>query len=702
MGILSRLVCLAALAAGCGSSGPGADDDGEAGDGASADGGGGSDDQHPPTEAEPAPGDLTTVVRTVDELLAALAAATPGSVVYVADDVELDLTGQVGIAVPARVTIASGGAPGALLFTDQKDTLPLFRATGEGIRFTGLRLRGPDPDIGATPYGEPLCRAIDASHAENFQLDHAELSGWSHAAVMFDYAHRGYVHHNSIHHNRRTGLGYGVLLNHDATVLVERNHFDYNRHDIAGTGRRELAYEARYNRASPNLNGHAFDMHGEDEATGNGAPWAGNLIRIHHNSFPGTTQAAIVIRGRPMTGAYIDHNCFRLQESSGIAILQRYFYGNLYASANAYGVASPGCHQGQAPGRSVRGDVNGDGLADVVTLARGNAWVYLGSASGVLTAVPPAFAGTMDSGLWDDEGHLAIDVADVNGDGFADLVTAHSDGNAYVYPGALAGSFRGAVASFHGTYLGYQPIAVADVNGDGFADLVSHKDGSVVVHPGRADASFGGAVSSFAGTYDSGATDGIGHHAVDVADVDGDGRADLVSISSGNGYVYRGQASGAFGSSAVSFAGTYRLGLTGGDGFEPVGVADVDGDGRADLVSAHTDGNAYVHRATAAGTFAGRTDSFHNTLPTTLFGAGTGYEVIAALDVTGDGRADLVTAHTGGDMIVFPGTASGAFTSAAPSFNGSYPVGRFDPDGHEALNEKPLVRRRGCAPSGCF
>jgi hypothetical protein len=690
---------LVALIVGCGA-GDRAADDGDAGDGARSDDAG--EGQFPPTEAEPAPGDLTTVVRTKAELLAAIAAATPGSVVYVADDVEIDLTGEVGIPVPPRVTIASGGAPGALLFTGQKDTLPLFRATGEGVRFTGLRLRGPDPDIGATPYGEPLARAIDASHADNLQVDHSELSGWSHAAVMYDYARRGYVHHNSIHHNRRTGLGYGVLLNHDATVLVERNDFDYNRHDIAGTGRRELAYEARYNRASPNKNGHAFDMHGEDEATGNGAPWAGDLIRIHHNSFPGTDQPAIVIRGRPVTGAYIDHNCFRLQASSGIAILQRFFFGNLYASDNAYGVASPSCHQGQAPGRSVRGDLNGDGLADVVTLARGNAWVYLGSASGVLTAVPPAFAGTMDSGLWDGEGHLAVDVADVNGDGFADLVTAHTDGNAYVYPGALAGVFGGAVDSFHGTYVGYQPIAVADVDGDGFADLVSHKDGSVVVHPGRADGSFGTAVSSFAGTYDSGAEDGIGHHAVDVADVDGDGRADLVTIAGGIGHVYRGRADASFAASTSSFAGTYQLALIGGQGFEPVGVADVNGDGRADLVSAHTDGNAYVHFGTGAGTFAGRADSFHNTLSTTLFGAGDGYEVIAALDVTGDGRADLVTAHTGGDVIVFPGTATGVFTSAAASFNGSYPVGRFDPEGHEALSEKPLVRRRGCAAGGCF
>jgi len=187
-----------------------------------------------------------------------------------------------------------------------------------------------------------------------------------------------------------------------------------------------------------------------------------------------------------------------------------------------------------------------------------------------------------------------------------------------------------------------------------------------------------------------------------VADVNGDGRADLVTIVDNTAYVYRGQADATFGSAVASFAGTYRQGMLSGDGFEPVALADVNGDGRADLVSAHTDGNAYVHFGGADATFSGRADSFHNTLPTTLFGADSGYEVIAALDVTGDGRADLVTAHTGGDVIVFPADGSGHFTSGARSFNGSYPVGRFDPDGHEALQEKNLLRRRGCAAAGCF
>src|SRR5690606_1454934 len=86
-------------------------------------------------------------VRTVAELLAALASATRGEVIRVAAGASLDLTGHVGISVPAQVTIAGdggvGGAGGPLLFTTQQATSPLFEVVGEGARFTGLRLRGP-------------------------------------------------------------------------------------------------------------------------------------------------------------------------------------------------------------------------------------------------------------------------------------------------------------------------------------------------------------------------------------------------------------------------------------------------------------------------------------------------------------------------------------------------------------------------------
>jgi len=292
---------------------------------------------------------------TAAELIAALAKAAAGQVVYVPDEAKIDLTPLVRekklvLEIPAGVTLASGrgrgGSAGGLIFSDEMKTNPLFRTAGANVRVTGLRIRGPDGETREKElrrrlreggrksyYAVPTSDGIRCSHAK-LEVDNCELAGWSHAAIYLRKASAAHVHHNHIHHCRRLGLGYGVCLN-EADALIEANRFDYCRHHIAGTGRPGTSYEARYNLVGPHANGHSFDMHGGRDRR-DGTDVAGTWIRIHHNTFRAVHVPAVVIRGRPEKLAEIHHNWF-LHPGESAAVRQTNAKGNVKTSDNRFG-----------------------------------------------------------------------------------------------------------------------------------------------------------------------------------------------------------------------------------------------------------------------------------------------------------------------------------------------------------------------------
>ena len=216
----------------------------------------------------------------------------------------------------------------------------------------------------------------------------------------------------------------------------------------------------------------------------------------------------------------------------------------------------------RAPMRIATGDIDGDGDTDVAVAGDSGVDVFR-QAGGTLG----------DPALVPTDG-LAVDVriADVDLDGRNDLAVSREDaGGIVVYPGQAAGGFGAPVVV--GTE-GNGQIEVGDVNGDGLPDILSRLTFSFSVYEQTAGGGFAPPVRHDIGT-------GTGGMA--VGDMSGDGRADVAVTIEANDpdsriLVYRQNDSGGLDDPVVY--GVYDIP-------EPAVLADVDGDGRTDLVTAH-------------------------------------------------------------------------------------------------------------------
>jgi Ca2+-binding RTX toxin-like protein len=296
-------------------------------------------------------------------------------------------------------------------------------------------------------------------------------------------------------------------------------------------------------------------------------------------------------------------------------------------------------------------DVNGDGRADIIGFGEYTVYTALGQADGTFGAAIAAINDfTPMSNGWTSFNQYPRQVADVNGDGRADIVGFGLD-TVYVSLGQSNGTFGSSIAAISDfapmsggwTSFDQYPREVADVNGDGRADIVGFGLDTVYVSLGQSDGTFGGSIAAINDfTPMSGGWSSFDRYPRQVADVNGDGRADIVGFGEYAVYTSLGQANGTFGGVILS---NYDFNVTGGgwSSFDryPRQVADVNGDGRADIVGFGESG-VYTSFGQADGTFGGFVVANYDFNVT-----GGGWSSFdryprRVADVNGDGRADIV------------------------------------------------------------
>lgn len=288
------------------------------------------------------------------------------------------------------------------------------------------------------------------------------------------------------------------------------------------------------------------------------------------------------------------------------------------------------------------GDVTGDGRADVVLSTSSyfdpandyKLSVFAQQADGSLAA-PVRYATRL---VYQDSGGAGVALLDRNGDGRLDVALATLAG-VEIFQQNAAGALesQGIVPGSRAARY----IAAADLDRDGDTDLVtsSHLGISQLVRESN------GTLTSSVVTTDPA-------YEVEVGDLTGDGRPDVVGQSLRSVTAYHRTATGWSRSVVVPDDGASLIG--------GVEVADVSGDGRADIV-ATTEANqprsqVRVFAQTAAGGLAAPTAWRVLDMP----------ESVEAADVDGDGRNDIVMAHGGYyEMSTWPQQPGGTFPVAA-------------------------------------
>lgn len=247
-------------------------------------------------------------------------------------------------------------------------------------------------------------------------------------------------------------------------------------------------------------------------------------------------------------------------------------------------------------------------------------------------------------GITSGAGSQSFAIGDIDGLGDMGAVLANGGASITVYRGPNL-TFQSLKTYPTGNFTA--SVVLADVNLDGRPDLVvvnteggNAGTGSISILLGNGDGTFQAAVDYATGNSPTTAA---------VGDLNGDGKPDIVVANSGENDVsiLTGNGDGTFQAPVAVAAGSLPNGVL---------VADFNGDGKADIAVANGASNDLsILIGNGDGTFQ----------PPVNYAVGNGPIYVAAGDLNGDGKLDLAVAnHFGNSVSVLLGNGDGTFQTA--------------------------------------
>ena len=257
------------------------------------------------------------------------------------------------------------------------------------------------------------------------------------------------------------------------------------------------------------------------------------------------------------------------------------------------------------------GDLNGDGNLDAAALNAGSENGY----SGDVTLFFGNGDGTLRGGDVYFQGDRPVSMAagDLNGDGLSDIVVANSRTEE---TRILLGSSDGLLMPA-GSYLTgvVNEVILGDINEDGNLDLIASNSLQITVFPGNGD-----------GTFQTGSSMAIGMvSSMVVGDVNGDDYADLIALIYDSPTVAVLPGNG---------DGTFQAGVLYSSSSTPktLALGDIDRDGYLDIVTEDP-------AARAIALLSGNGDGSFN--PARFYEIGYSPDAVALEDLNGDGGLDM-------------------------------------------------------------